>query len=474
MGDFTGFSFNGFHSKDLGIVRVSDGDRYKDELTPEFDDATVDIPGGDGIYYFGSYYKSKKFTINIAFDHLTEMQYRKIRRIFSTRKPGTLIYDEAPYKCYKVKLESPISLDTICFDEKQIVVDEEQEGQDGLRVADREVSFEKINMQDYTAPINPKEHTWYVLIDDEYLLTEDEEVQANKDYYKKVTTITREKIYPHTYTDKTERIYKGEGEINLVAYEPFAHAPSKTLAEYVDYDNIEEWKDTSGLKNSLEGYDTYDETDVEYEAYTTQQGDNPQKLKLYVLNGSTYVLTIDKDPIQGTTYYKKTGISQMKVYNPGDIDTPFLLYIPFTSDTIDAFSMTLEEYNEDEDSYIAVEGAQLRFGTITRVTKTWNSALKKMVDIATKNLDDGIIINTKNQLVEGVQKTDDNSYKTTGTLYNNFIEGGNFFTINSSRNLEEYDEDMEDSCGAFEGQIKFSTTLSGNGAPKIMYDYLYF
>ena len=97
-----------------------------------------------------------------------------------------------------------------------------------------------------------------------------------------------------------------------------------------------------------------------------------------------------------------------------------------------------------------------------------------MVDIDNKNLDDGIIINTKNQLVEGVQKTDDNSYKTTGTLYNNFIEGGNFFTINSSRNLEEYDEDMEDSCGAFEGQIKFSTTLSGNGAPEIIYDYLYF
>ena len=424
MGDFTGFSFNGFHSKDLGIVRVSDGDRYKDELTPEFDDATVDIPGGDGIYYFGSYYKSKKFTINIAFDHLTEMQYRKIRRIFSTRKPGTLIYDEAPYKCYKVKLESPISLDAICFNER------------------------KLEYEDNPDP------NW---------------TNKNAIHYIKGSI-----DHPVRSEETNERIYKGEGEINLVAYEPFAHAPSKTLAEYVDYDNIEEWKDTSGLKNSLEGYDTYDETDVEYEAYTTQQGDNPQKLKLYVLNGSTYVLTIDKDPIQGTTYYKKTGISQMKVYNPGDIDTPFLLYIPFTSDTIDAFSMTLEEYNEDEDSYIAVEGAQLRFGTITRVTKTWNSALKKMVDIATKNLDDGIIINTKNQLVEGVQKTDDNSYKTTGTLYNNFIEGGNFFTINSSRNLEEYDEDMEDSCGAFEGQIKFSTTLSGNGAPKIMYDYLYF
>ena len=365
MGDFTGFSFNGFHSEDLGIVRVSDGDRYKDELTPEFDDATVDIPGGDGIYYFGSYYKSKKFTINIAFDHLTEMQYRKIRRIFSTRKPGTLIYDEAPYKCYKVKLESPISLDVICFNER------------------------KLEYEDNPDP------NW-----------------TNKN----VVHYIKDSIdHPVRSEETNERIYKGEGEINLVAYEPFAHAPSKTLAEYANYDNIEEWKDTSGLKNSLEGYDTY-----------------------------------------------ANGI--IKVYNPGDIDTPFLLYIPFVNDTIDAFSMTLEEYDEDaEDDYTAIEGAQLRFDTITRVTKIWNSTLKKMVDISTENLDDGIIINTKNQLVEGVQKTDDNSYKTTGTLYNNFIEGGNFFTINSDSNL-----------GAFEGQIKFSTILSGNDIPEIMYDYLYF
>lgn len=414
MGDFTGFSFNGFHSEDLGIVRVSDGDRYKDELMPEFDDATVDIPGGDGIYYFGSYYKSKKFTINIAFDHLTEIQYRKIRRIFSTRKPGTLIYDEAPYKCYKVKLESPISLDTICFNERELIYED-----------------------------NP-DPSW---------------TDGNVIHYIKGSI-----DHPVRSEETNERIYKGEGEINLVAYEPFAHAPSKTLDGYADYDNIEEWKDTSGLKNSLEGYDVYGETDVKYEVYTTQQGDNPQKLKLYVKNGETYLLTIDKNPVEGTTYYKKSGIGQIKVYNPGDIDAPFLLYIPFTSDTIDAFSMTLEEYDEDaEDGYTAVEDAQLRFNTITRITKIWNSTLKKMVDIATKNLDDGIVINTKNQLVEGVQKTGDNSYKTTGTLYNNFIEGGNFFTINSDSDL-----------GAFEGQIKFSTALSGNDAPEIIYDYLYF
>lgn len=400
MGDFTGFSFNGFHSEDLGIVRVSDGDRYKDELMPEFDDATVDIPGGDGIYYFGSYYKSKKFTINIAFDHLTELQYRNIRRIFSTRKPGTLIFNEAPYKCYKVKLESPISLDTICFDEKIV---ENQNKNKGAAENLRSVELGLIEHDDFIYPISRQE--WEA--QNESL--ENSSAVVNESLGDSSAVVKEEKV------DKYQRIYKGEGEIPFVAYESFAHAPSKTLDGYADYDNIEEWKDTAGLKDSLEGYDTY-----------------------------------------------TNGI--IKVYNPGDIDTPFLLYIPFTSGTIDAFSMTLEEYDEDEeDNYVAIEGAQLRLDFITRVTKIWNSTLKKMVDISTENLDDGIIINTKNQLIEGVQKTGDKSYKTTGTLYNNFIEGGNFFQIISDRAL-----------GAFEGQIKFSTVLSGNDVPEIIYDYIYF
>jgi hypothetical protein len=35
-------------------------------------DKTVQIPGGDGTYYFGSYYTQRQFTIPFAFDGLTE------------------------------------------------------------------------------------------------------------------------------------------------------------------------------------------------------------------------------------------------------------------------------------------------------------------------------------------------------------------------------------------------------------------
>ncbi|MBQ6628104.1 MAG: hypothetical protein IJH65_04730 [Methanobrevibacter sp.] len=62
-GDFIGFTFKGVHSSELGIIRTSDGSRYNSELLPSFNDNTVAVPGGDGTYYFGSYYNQKIFPI---------------------------------------------------------------------------------------------------------------------------------------------------------------------------------------------------------------------------------------------------------------------------------------------------------------------------------------------------------------------------------------------------------------------------
>ena len=43
--DFIGFSFNGHRSESLGIVRVSDGSRYNEDLVPTAQDKTVQVPG---------------------------------------------------------------------------------------------------------------------------------------------------------------------------------------------------------------------------------------------------------------------------------------------------------------------------------------------------------------------------------------------------------------------------------------------
>lgn len=113
-GDFIGFSFNGYRSEDLGIMRVSDGSRYNEDLIPTTQDKTVQVPGGDGFYYFGSNYTQRQFSINIAFDELTEKQLRELQQVFGTKELGKLIFDERPYKYYMVKSGKP-QLKYICF-----------------------------------------------------------------------------------------------------------------------------------------------------------------------------------------------------------------------------------------------------------------------------------------------------------------------------------------------------------------------
>ena len=113
--DFCGFKWRGEHSSDHGIVRISDGSRYNDTILPAFQDTTQKMPGSDGTLYWESFYTNKTFSINIAFDHLTEDDYRKLRQWLNCKDRGELVFDEAPYKAYTVKIKDPPQLKTICF-----------------------------------------------------------------------------------------------------------------------------------------------------------------------------------------------------------------------------------------------------------------------------------------------------------------------------------------------------------------------
>lgn len=116
-GDFIGFTINGVHSSEYGIVRVSVGDRYEEYLSPDFQDKTVPIPGGDGSYYFGTNYTQRQFNIRVAYDNITELQIRKMRQDFAAKKTLELVFDETPYKTYKVKIATAPKLSYICFGE---------------------------------------------------------------------------------------------------------------------------------------------------------------------------------------------------------------------------------------------------------------------------------------------------------------------------------------------------------------------
>ena len=116
-GDYMGFTYNGTHSSDLGIVRVSDGSRFNENLLPTIQDKTVQVPGGDGTYYFGSYYTQKQFSMSFAFDGLDEQQVAELKRHFGDKKIHDLIFDETPYKIYRAKVTGTATIKYLVFDE---------------------------------------------------------------------------------------------------------------------------------------------------------------------------------------------------------------------------------------------------------------------------------------------------------------------------------------------------------------------
>ena len=203
-GDFIGFTFNGVHSSDMGIIRTSDGSRFNENLLPASTDKTVQIPGGDGTYYFGSNYTQRQIPISIATDELTETQFRQLKQWLGDKQIHPLVFDEAPYKTYMVKTSSIPTLKFICFDN---------------------------------------------------ITKNNGEIVVN-------------------------RIYKGEGSLQFIAYFPFARCTKKYLSEYTD-SNKEEWASASGL--------------------LTTQGD-----------------------------YDGTG-AEINLYNPGDVETDFFAYYARTS-----------------------------------------------------------------------------------------------------------------------------------------------
>lgn len=204
--DFTGFWFNGTHSSLYNIIRISGGSRYQENLLPSISDQTVQVPGRDETYYFGTYYTQRTFSISFAFDSLTEQKFRNMRKWLNSKQMGLLTFDETPYKSYQVKVSDSGNIQYICF------------GETG-----------------------------------------------------------------------EERIYKGEGTIQFIAYYPFGICSKKYFDLYLD-NNKEEWKESAHLLNSQGSYDAKNSKNI-------------------------------------------------LIYNPGDLETDFKAYYQFTGNSLELNSI---------------------------------------------------------------------------------------------------------------------------------------
>ena len=116
-GGYLGFTFDGHHSSEFGLLVVSDGDRYHQSLSPNFSDTVLTVPGKNGGYYFGTQLQMKDFTIRCAFSEMTTHMLHKIQNWLYPNKVGWLVFDETPYKKYRVKISNVSEPTYLPFDE---------------------------------------------------------------------------------------------------------------------------------------------------------------------------------------------------------------------------------------------------------------------------------------------------------------------------------------------------------------------
>ena len=305
-GDYIGFSYNGKHSSDLGIIRTSDGSRFNENLLPSMQDKTVQVPGGDGSYFFGSQYTTRQFSVPFAFDSLTEKQLQDLKRAFGDKKVHSLIFDEIPYKVYQAKVTGSASIKYIAFEE-----------------------------------------------------------------------------------GGTNRIYKGEGDIQFTAYDPYAKVNHKFLDQYSEEEQLfsNEW---NGAAQLLETQGSFD---------------------------------------------KLVG-NQIALYNPGDVESDFVLTINFVNGKIPASKLSLGNI-DDANSQLAFK------------------------EIIAQGADALLRINTKTNLFEGFDKDG----RKTGNVYNRAIIACRFFKIPMTTDLDS------PVCLILENSNNIVANLS---EMPLEYDYVYF
>ncbi len=115
--DFIGFTFNGHHSSEYRIIRVSSNNRYEQGLVPSTKDTAVDVAGRNGSILTSTKRTTLKFKINFAFDYITEDIFRGLRNWLGCLTEEPLIFDELPYKSYKSKVVGEPRISYIAFDE---------------------------------------------------------------------------------------------------------------------------------------------------------------------------------------------------------------------------------------------------------------------------------------------------------------------------------------------------------------------
>ena len=235
-----------------------------------------------------------------------------------------------------------------------------------------EVSFTLTHIPNGEVIISPEVE--YIHEEDtyDYVFSNEEEesitITLSYSYDEVIFVPAWEQITQWEYGEGTQRIYKGEGKISFICYFPFAKSVYKVLPE-----GSEDWAISSGIlsENDYEGFDTYDDENQVF-----------------------------------------------KIYNPGDVETGFRLYLP---------------------AAVAAEGITLTYKPDHVHTSA--SLVIKPITLKTNQTgvnDLGVLIDTTNEIIAGVSIYESSSYQTSGNIYNEFVESGYFFKFEPTIDKENY------------------------------------
>ena len=236
-GDFISFSYNGVHSTELGVVHVSTSDRYADSLLPTIQDKTVQVPGSDGTYFFGSFYTQQQFTLSVAFDNVSEDQIRLARRVFGDRQSHPLIFDEEPYKVYYAKITGTPQLNYVPFQNY------DEDANTRPRIYKGEGTFNFICYEPFAHTPNNYKYLNQWVVNGKYYavsITEEQYTNHESNYYI---------IVEGQYVQCTDQM---EYDSSTTYYIVGSGGPS-----WYKYDNKDEWNFSANLLTTQGNYDNY-------------------------------------------------------------------------------------------------------------------------------------------------------------------------------------------------------------------------
>ena len=410
--DYIGFTFNGVHSSELGIKRTSEGSRFNESLLPTIQDKAVQIPGGDGMYYFGSYYTQRQFNISYAFDSLTEQQLSRIKAVFGDKKPHRLIFDEAPYKVYLAKVTGSASIKHIPFAEGATNRIYKGEGSIQFTAYEPFARSTYKYLDQYITVIKTLQPTTYIELSEQMCLgsfswNENNLPIPGKKYrivYNNLELIdvATESIDNdfHTIAIGNEKFsveyHLHSKDIEFWGMEEDAGKIVSIKIEQIEepYQNLPEWKDAANLLKN--------------------QGEYDKLIGNYI-----------------------------KLYNPGDKETDYICVLNFQNGVIPSGEIKILDGDVPIDSTLVLE------------------------EIKAKGEDVQIRINTKLNLIEGYKyRSVDGKYIKSSTLYNDCIISGGFTKIPQTFNQFELDAKRD---------LKMLLSSSLNASfERIEYDYLYY